>query len=337
MPMPPKAKLLDQVRTAAALRHLSPSTCDVYTHWIKRFILFHNKKHPLEMGAREVHQFLSHLTQSLNVSAATQNQALNAIAFLYHQVLKRNLGNIGSLPRAKVPKRLPVVLSHAEALKVLNNLTNTEHLMASLLYGSGVRIEECVSLRVKDIDFARHALMIRSGKGNQDRATILPRACVPELQRQIEKVRTLHRKDLAENYAGATLPYALGQKYPNASKEPGWQYLFPSSRRCVEPPARDQYRHHINKSGLQRAVKSAILRSAIPKNASCHTFRHSFATRLLEQGYDIRTVQKLLGHKDVRTTMIYTHILTTGSLSVCSPLDSPVPPPEQSPPKIKPK
>jgi integron integrase len=318
--MPP-AKLLDQVTTTAALRHLSPRTTEAYRHWIKRFILFHNKKHPLEMAAPEVHAFLSHLAQTLRVSASTQNQALNAIAFLYHQVLHREIGEINELPRARRPKHLPVVFSPDEVRKVLSNLAGTEHLMASLLYGSGLRLTECFSLRVKDLDFDRRLIVVRCGKGEKDRVTVLPQNCLPGLQRQLDLVRDIHRRDLSVDYAGATLPEALERKYPSAAKELSWQYLFPASRRCIDPITRRERRHHIDESVLQRSVKTAILRSGIPKNGSCHTFRHSFATRLLEQGYDSRTVQELLGHSDVRTTMIYTHVLTKGGLAVRSPLD----------------
>lgn len=318
-----KPTLLDQVRTTAALRHLSPRTIEAYTYWIKRFIIFHNKRHPLEMGPPDVHLFLSHLAQVGKVSASTQNQALNAIAFLYHQVLGRELGDIGSFPRAKRPIHLPVVFSPAETQKVLRNLTGPEHLMACLLYGSGLRLTECTSMRVKDLDFERRIILVRGGKGDKDRATILPRTSLPSLHRQLERVTEIHHLDLSAHYAGATFPDSLERKYPAAAKELAWQYLFPASRRCIDPATGRERRHHIDESVLQRAVKTAILRSGIHKNGSCHTFRHSFATRLLEQGYDIRTVQELLGHSDVRTTMIYTHVLTKGGLAVQSPLDEP--------------
>ncbi|MDH3253058.1 MAG: integron integrase [Ignavibacteria bacterium] len=318
-----KPKLLDQVRTTAALRHLSPRTTEAYTHWIKRFVLFHNTRHPAEMGALEVRNFLSHLAQVLNVSASTQNQALNALAFLYHQVLQSTLGDIGKIPRAKRPRHLPVVFSRTEAQKVLGNLCNPEHLMASLLYGSGLRLTECTTLRVKDIDFDRRLIMVRRGKGDKDRVTVLARSTMPALHHQIETVSEVHRRDLSAHYAGATLSESLERKYPSAAKELAWQYLFPASRRCVEANTGRERRHHIDESVLQRAVKTAVLRSGIAKNGSCHTFRHSFATHLLEQGYDIRTVQELLGHSDVRTTMIYTHVLTKGGLAVRSPLDTP--------------
>ena len=320
--MPPP-KLLEQVRTLAALRHLSPRTVEAYTHWIKRFILFHNKKHPLTMGAPEIHAFLAHLAQSLNVSASTQNQALNAIAFLYRQVLQLDFGEIGDIPRAKRPKRLPVIFSPAEVRLVLSHLHGTELLMASILYGAGLRLTECTSLRVKDLDFNQNLIYVREGKGEKDRVTMLPQNIIPHLRRQIELVRDLHHKDLLDHYGGATFPEALERKYPSGPKEFAWQYLFPASRRCTVPHSDADRRHHIDESVLQRAVKIGILRSGITKNGSCHTFRHSFATRLLEVGYDIRTVQELLGHSNVRTTMIYTHVLTKGGLAVRSPLDEP--------------
>lgn len=316
-------KLLDQVKNIAALRHLSPRTSETYCQWIKRFILFHHKKHPMEMGAADVHLFLSHLAQVLKVSASTQNQALNAIAFLYHQVLGQELGEIGEIPRARRPKRLPVVFSSAEVMSLLEHLSGPEHLMAGLLFGSGLRLTECTSLRVKDFDFSTRTITVRCGKGGKDRTTMLPKACIPALQRQIKEVMSVRRQDLAANFAGATIPESLVRKYPGAAREAAWQYLFPASRRCVDPASGRECRHHIDESALQRAVKTAILRSGTPKNGSCHTLRHSFATRLLEQGYDIRTVQELLGHSDVRTTMIDTHVLTKGGLAVRSPLDDP--------------
>ncbi len=315
--------LLDQVRTLAALRHLSPRTIEAYTSWIKRFILFHKKRHPSTMGAPEVYTFLAYLAQSLNVSASTQNQALNAIAFLYQQVLQLDLGEIGEIPRAKPPKRLPVPCFRTEAKLVLTHLHGTELLMASILYGTGLRLTECTTLRIKDLDFNQNLIYVREAKGAKDRVTMLPQNIIPHLRRQIVLVRETHRKDLIAHYAGATFPESLERKYPSAPKQLAWQYLFPASRRTTDPRSSGERRHHIDESVLQRAVKTAILRSGITKNGSCHTFRHSFATRLLEVGYDIRTVQELLGHSNVRTTMIYTHVLTKGGLSVRSPLDEP--------------
>lgn len=314
-------KLLDQVRNTAALLHLSPNTVNAYVDWIRRFVIFHKKRHPLDMGANEVHAFLSYLTEKLTVSASTQNQALNAIAFLYHRVLNRDLGEIAELPRAKRPKRLPVVFSHDEARRVLSLLSGVESLMARLLYGSGLRLKECVSLRVHDLDFDKYLIVVRDGKGEKDRVTMLPRCLVEPLHRQLATVREVRRQDIIDGCAGATLPNALRRKYPSAPLEFGWQYLFPASRRTISKDRHESFRHHLDKSVLQKAVKTAILRSGVTKNGSPHTFRHSFATRLLEQGYDIRTVQELLGHRDVRTTMIYTHVMTKSGLAVRSPLD----------------
>jgi integron integrase len=314
-------KLLDQVRITATLRHFSPRTAEAYAHWIKRFVLFHHKRHPLTMGGNEVRQFLIHLAETLKVSGSTQNQALNALAFLYHQVLHRPLGDIGPLPHAKVPKRLPVVFSPAEVQTILSHLHYPEHLMTSLLYGSGLRLTECTTLRIKDVDLEKMTITVSDGKGAKDRLTMLPRTCLRELRHQMETVHDLHRQDLARHYAGTTLSASLERKYPNAPREFGWQYLFPASRLVPDPSTGLQRRHHLDESVLQRAVKEALLRSGITKRGSCHSFRHSFATHLLEQGYDIRVVQELLGHKDVRTTMIYTHVLTIRRLSIRSPLD----------------
>ena len=314
-------KLLDQVRNTAALLHLSPNTVTAYVDWIRRFVLYHKKRHPLDMGAKEVHAFLSYLTETLTVSASTQNQALNAIAFLYHRVLNRELGEIAELPRAKRPKRLPVVFSHDEARRVLSFLSGATSLMAKLLYGSGLRLQECVSLRVHDLDFDKRQIHIRSGKGDKDRTTMLPRTLIEPLRRQLAAVREVYRKDILDGYAGATLPESLRRKYPSAPFEFGWQFLFPASQRTRSKESPRIFRSHTDKTVLQRAVKTAVLRSGVTKQASCHTFRHSFATRLLEQGYDIRTVQELLGHSDVRTTMVYTHVMTKSGLAVRSPLD----------------
>lgn len=316
-------KLLDQLRTAAALRHLSPRTVEAYSHWIKRFILYYNAQHPSSLSPLHVQRFLAHLAEHLKVSSSTQNQALNAIVFLYRHVLQRELGDIGTIPHAIRPKRLPVVFSPTEVRKVLSFLHGPDLLMASILYGTGLRLSECTALRIKDIDFAESLVYVRQGKGGKDRLTMLPQSLIPRLQQQIAMVRDLHQKDLQEHYGGTTLPDALERKYPNAPKELAWQFLFPASRRWLDPLSNTERRHHCDESVLQRAVKTAVLRSGITKNGSCHTFRHSFATRLLEQGYDIRTVQELLGHTNVRTTMIYTHVLTKGGLAVRSPLDEP--------------
>jgi integron integrase len=316
-----KPKLLDQLKLTTDLLHMSHRTAEAYAYWVKRFVLFHHTRHPLAMGEEEIRSFLSYLAQTRNVSAATQNQALNAILFLYEKVLKHHIGDIRNYPRAKTPKRLPTVFSHSEVLKVLEHLSPPELLVAYLMYGAGLRIDEAVSLRVKDIDFARHMILVRSGKGDKDRSTLLPEAAIPPLKQQIDIIRQLHRQDLATGYAGAELPLALQRKNPSASRELAWQFLFPSSHRDFRQDSSHFVRTHIDKSTIQRIVKQAILRSGIAKNGSCHTFRHSFATRLIELGYDIRTIQELLGHSDVRTTMAYTHVASRGNRSVRSPLD----------------
>lgn len=317
-----KPKLLDQIRAVVRVRHLSRRTEEAYIGWILRFIRFHNVRHPQEMGEKEIRAFLSHLAVEANVSASTQNQALNAIVFLYKQVLKKELQDFGSWHRAKRPKRLPAVFSHTEATAVLNQMQGTPRLMASLLYGAGLRLFECIRLRVKDVDFGRHQIVVRDGKGSVDRVTLLPEAVVDPLSLHIQKVKLLHKEDCAAGYGEVSLPFALGRKYPNAARSFSWQYVFPASKKSRDPESNVIRRHHVDESALQREVTRAVRASGMTKQASCHSFRHSFATRLLEQGYDIRTVQKLLGHKDVRTTMIYTHVADKGPYGVRSPLDS---------------
>ena len=319
-----KPKLLDQVRTIAALRHLSDRTTEAYTYWIKRFIVFHGRQHPTTMSAPEIRAFLAYLAESQEVAASTQNQALNAILFLYREILKTDVGEINDIPRAHMPKRLPTVFTRSEVKRVLDYLQGTEFLMASLLYGAGLRLSECTSLRIKDLDFELRAVTIRDGKGEKDRITVLPKSLVEPLKRHIQNLLRLYRSDMSAAWAGATLPDALRKKYPSASRELGWQYLFPASRLTQDHHHHLLQRHHIDESVLQRAVKNAVLRSGITKSGSCHSLRHSFATHLLEQGYDIRTVQELLGHRDVRTTMVYTHVLTKSGLAIHSPLDEDV-------------
>jgi len=303
----------------------SPRTEDVYVQWIKRFIRFHGVRHPQEMGAEEVKGFLSHLATQMNVAASTQNQAFSALLFLYQQVLKQKLPWIEDIVRANRPKKVPVVFTQEEAKAVLSRMTGTPRLMAHLLYGSGLRVMECVRLRVKDIDLGYLQITLRDGKGGRDRRTMVPVFLVEELRKQIAKVAELHRDDLSAGAGEVNLPYALARKYPNAAKELGWQYLFPAARRTIATDPLSgrtwEQRHHIDESHLQRAVKEAIREAGINKPAACHTFRHSFATHLLENGYDIRTVQELLGHKDVTTTMIYTHVLNKPGMGVRSPLD----------------
>jgi integron integrase len=317
---PPKKKLLDQLREAIRLKHYSYRTEEAYVDWVRRFILFHHKRHPLEMGAPEIQAFLAHLAQDRQVAASTQNQALSAILFLYREVLHKEVDPI-LLSTAKRPERLPTVLARDEVMRLLDQLDGTHKLMAQLLYGSGLRLMECVRLRVKDIDFDYQAITVRDGKGEKDRIVPMPKTVIPQLRRQIERVRLLHEEDLAAGNGEVYLPYALATKYPNAAREFNWQYLFPAPRRSTDPRSGKERRHHIDPSGIQRAIKQGARQAGIAKRVTCHTLRHSFATHLLQNGYDIRTVQELLGHKDVRTTMIYTHVLQRGGLAVRSPLD----------------
>lgn len=316
-----KPRLLDQVRDKLRLKHYSYRTEQSYIAWMKCFIFFHNKQHPDTMGEKEIEAFLTHLAVNRNVSASTQNQALCALLFLYKEVLGRELSWLDSMQRAKRPARLPVVLTTLEVQKLLNQLQGRSWLMASLLYGSGLRLMECARLRVKDVEFSRHEIIVRGGKGDKDRITMLPAALIAPLQLHLEKVKVLHIQDLAEGFGDVALPFALAQKYPNAGEEWGWQYIFPASKRSIDPYSGKERRHHIDEQTLQRAVKQAIKSADIHKPASSHTLRHGFATHLLQTGYDIRTVQELLGHKDVSTTMIYTHVLNKGGKGVISPLD----------------
>jgi len=319
--MEPKTKLLDQMRLILRLKHLSIRTEQAYINWAKRFIVFHDKRHPKDMGAEEIRTFLTHLALDRHVAASTQNVALNALLFLYRDVLKQDFPDLGAFERAKRPRRLPTVFTRAEVAAVLAQLAGEHSLMASLLYGAGLRLMECLRLRVKDVDFAYHQIVVRSGKGEQDRVTMLPRTIEDALQRHLTKVQRLHEADLAEGYGAVYLPYAFACKEPHAGTSWVWQYVFPASKRSVDPRSGVERRHHISETGLQRAVKDAIRRTGMPKRGSCHTLRHSFATHLLEDGYDIRTVQELLGHKDVSTTMVYTHVLQRGGRGVHSPLD----------------
>ena len=319
-------KLLDRVRDAIRLKHYSIRTEETYVDWIRRYILFHDKRHPQEMGAPEIEAFLTHLAVDRNVAASTQNQALSALLFLYRQVLKKDVGPIDAV-WAKKPKRLPTVLTEEETLKVIGFLSGTNKLMAKLLYGSGLRVTECVRLRVKDTDFVRQQILVRDGKGEKGRVTMLPAAVIFSLQEHILHTRHIHERDIAEGYGSVYLPYALADKYPNASREWIWQYVFPAADRSRDPRTGITRRHHVSTSGLQKAIREAARKTGIQKRVTPHVFRHSFATHLLENGYDdgrhasARTVQELLGHKDVKTTMIYTHVLNRGSLAVRSPLD----------------
>ena len=305
VPAAPKPKLLDQVRQAIRTRHLSPHTEQAYVGWIKRFIFSHNRRHPIEMGEAEIGCFLSSLATESHVSASTQNQALNALLFLYHEVLQRKIGWIEGVVRAKRSKRLPVVLTKEEVKLILAHLMGTPWLMAMLPYGGGLRVMECCRLRVKDIDFSKNEILVRAGKGDKDRYTMLPGIVKEPLCRHLEGVRRLHEADCRRGLGRVALPNGLERKYPNANREWGWQWVFPATSHYIDRLTGEQRRHHLHESVLQRAFKEARFKAGIAKPATCHTLRHSFATHLLETGYDIRTVQELLGHSHVNTTMIY--------------------------------
>ena len=317
-----RPRLLDQVRDEIRLRHYSLRTEHTYLGWIKRFILFHKKRHPREMGAEEITRYLTHLAVNGRVSASTQNQALNAILFLYRQILKVELPWLDGIQRAKKPTRLPVVMSRDEVRNLLAQLDGTRWLIVSLIYGSGLRLTEALRLRVKDVDFHYKQLLIRDAKGQKDRVTALPDSLVEPLRQHLTRVKERHRQDLREGYGQVELPFALARKYPHADREWAWQYVFPSASRSKDPRSDAVRRHHVHESAIQKAVKNAVRLAGIVKPASVHTLRHSFATHLLEAGYDIRTVQELLGHSDVKTTMIYTHVVQRGGRGVRSPLDS---------------
>jgi integron integrase len=318
----PKVKLLDQVREVMRFRHYAIRTEETYIQWIRQFIFFHNKRHPKEMGAPEIRAFLTHLAVRRHVAASTQNQALNALVFLYKAVLRIEPGDFGEIERAKKPARLPVVLSREEICRLLDALpAGTTGLMGRLLYGTGMRLMECIRLRVKDVDFGQNRLIVRDGKGAKDRVALLPEKLKPELQQHLQRVKVLHESDLKEGGGEVYLPFALARKYPSAGKEWGWQYVFPAQKASVDPRTGLVRRHHAGEQTVQRAVKQALRLANIPKPASCHTLRHSFATHLLEAGYDIRTVQELLGHESVETTQIYTHVMQKPGLGVRSPLD----------------
>ncbi|MBI2333836.1 MAG: integron integrase, partial [Chloroflexi bacterium] len=292
-----------------------------YIDWCKRYILHHNKRHPAEMGVLEIQAFITHLAVERSVAASTQNQALSAVLFLYRNVLLKEIESPTDVIRAKKPDRLPVVLSKAEALAVIQHMSGIPKLMTQLLFGSGLRLMETLRLRIKDVDFANRQIIVRDGKGESDRSVPLPESITSALREHIQNVKQIHQADLKEGYGEARLPYALERKYPNANREPAWQYIFPASQRSHDPQTGKTMRHHLHESVLQRAIKQAAHAAKIDKTVSPHTFRHSFATHLLQNGYDIRTVQELLGHKDVKTTMIYTHVLQRGGLAVKSPLD----------------
>lgn len=316
-----KPKLLDQLRDRIRLKHYSRRTEDVYLDWAKRYILYHNKRHPQEMGKKEIEEFLTFLATERNVAAATQNQAKAALQFLYKEVLEIQLPWLNEVEQAKKPKKLPVVLTEKEVQTLLAHISPAFNLLARLTYGTGMRLLEALRLRVLDIDFERGELLIREGKGAKDRVTMLPQSLNEPLQEHLKQVKRLHEQDLLKGYGEVWLSESVARKYPNAGRDWIWQYAFPSARLSVDPRSGVTRRHHLDEKGLQRAVKQAAADAGLTKNVTPHTLRHSFATHLLQAGYDIRTVQELLGHKDVQTTMIYTHVLNKGGMGVTSPLD----------------
>lgn len=316
-----KPTLIDRVRFQLRTIHYSYATEKTYTEWIKRYILFHNKQHPKNLSAPHVEKFLNYLAVQKRVSASTQNQALNALVFLYKNVLRQDLGDLPNLLRAQRSKRLPVVLTRLEVMSILDHLNGTAQLITELLYGTGMRLMEGLRLRAKDLDFEKNLITVRAGKGDKDRITMLPRNLKTPLIVHLQRVRRLHESDLRQGYGEAALPFSLDRKYPNAGKEWGWQFIFPSRSLSADPRSGVIRRHHLHESVLQKAVGRAVRLAKIQKPAHVHTLRHSFATHLLEAGYDIRTVQELLGHRHVSTTMIYTHVLQTPGLAVTSPLD----------------
>lgn len=315
-------QLLDQVRDKLRVKHYSIRTEQAYVDWIKRYIFFHDKRHPQNMGAQDIEAFLTHLAVAGKVAASTQNQAKSALLFLYREVLEMQLPWLDNVTQAKVPKRLPVVLTVSEVQTVLSHLTGTHALIASLLYGTGMRLMEVMRLRVKDVEFSRREIVVREGKGFKDRVTMLPEAVMMPLKAHLVNVKTVHDEDVTQSFGEVYLPFALDKKYPNAGREWAWQYVFPSKNLSVDPRSGKTRRHHLDEKGMQRAMKQAVRDAGITKPATPHTLRHSFATHLLQSGYDIRTVQELLGHSDVSTTMIYTHVLNRGGRGVASPLDA---------------
>ena len=328
----PKVRLYDQCREVLRFHHYALRTEEAYLQWIRRYLKFHRSadwtgpqqgwRHPKEMGSAEVREFLTHLALRSDVAASTQNQALNALVFLYEQVLQSPLGDLSETARVTRPPRLPAVLTHEETQRVLAALKpGTNGLIIRLLYGTGMRLMECLRLRIKDVDFARGRIIVREGKGDKDRVTMLPDKLKLELQRHLERVKLLHEQDVAEGFGGVYLPHALARKYPNAEREWGWQWVFPAARRSNDPRSDAVRRHHVHELSVQREMKEAVGLAKLSKPATCHTLRHSFATHLLEAGYDIRTIQELLGHEDVATTQVYTHVMNKPGIGVRSPLD----------------
>ncbi len=314
-------KLLELFREAMRVRHYSNRTEDTHCSWVRRFVHFHKLRHPKDMGELEINAFLTHLAVAEKVSASTQNQALSALLFLYRHVIGKEVGDLGHVIRARKPSHLPVVLTRDEVKALLAQLSGVKWLMASLMYGAGLRLMECLRLRLQDIDFTRHEILVRDGKGAKDRITMLPESLKKPLADHLKQVKSIHDKDLAEGWGKVLLPGALDRKYPNAPAEWRWQWVFPQEHRWKNTKTGEEGRHHMHETIIQRAVKEAVGRAGILKHAGCHTFRHSFATHLLEAGYDIRTIQELMGHKDVSTTMIYTHVLNKGGHGVKSPVD----------------
>ena len=316
-----KSKLLDQLRHEIRRRNYSYKTEQAYTRWVVRFVKYHGTVHPSKLSDQDVEKYLNHLANERNVAAGTQNQALSALVFLYKEILNRNTLKLDELVRAKKPPSLPVVLSQAEVKQILNNVSGIPLLILKLLYGSGLRISECLRLRVQDIDFNYEQIWVRSGKGQKDRVTLLPKNCISDLKGQIQKVEKLHKKDLSKGYGKTLLPKALSKKYPGEEKKLYWQYVFPSTRLSEDPRTGFKHRYHISNSWVNRKLRNAAGVTNIQKKVSAHTFRHSFATHLLQNGYDIRTVQELLGHKNLKTTMIYTHVINKGGNYIKSPVD----------------
>ena len=321
---PPQGKkLLDQYRDQIRLKQYSPRTEKTYTHWVREYILFHNKRHPREMGVAEINQFITHLVVERKASASTQNQALSAILFLYRNLLNMPLDEDAlNFIRPKKGKRVPVVLSKDEARAIIANMTGPCKLMVQVMYGSGLRLMECLRLRIKDIDFENHRILVYDGKGGDDRVTMLPDSMIAPLREHLARVKAIHQRDLAAGLGSVYMPFGLNEKFPTASKQWIWQYVFPASTPSADPASGIMRRHHMHETALQKSIRTAARLARIDKRVTPHTFRHSFATHLLQSGYDIRTVQELLGHKDVKTTMIYTHVLQRGGLAVKSPLDN---------------
>ena len=315
-------KLLDRLRSELKVRHCARSTTKAYVAWVRRYIRFHDRRHPATLGEAEIRNFLSHLAVKRNVAASTQNQALSALLFLYKHVLRMEVDWVQDIARARRPRHIPVVLSRDEVRRLLSHLTGDSWLLCALLYGAGLRLMEALRLRFKDIDFDRRQIVVRSGKGGKDRHALLPEHLKETLLKRRDQTRELHQLDLDENAGWVELPFAIERKYPGAGRDLRWQWLFPASRKYYDSPSNQYRRHHKHATALQRAVHHAIRNANIEKRASCHTLRHSFATHLLEDGKDIRTIQELLGHRSVQTTMIYTHVVNRGPLAARSPMDS---------------